>query len=66
MLEINHLRKTFGRLVAVDDVSFTLQRGQLLGLLGPNGAGKTSLGKTIAGALWLNTFSGNKAKRRVR
>src|SRR5437667_3572714 len=49
MLEINHLRKTFGRLVAVDDVSFTLQRGQLLGLLGPNGAGKTTTVSMIAG-----------------
>ena len=49
MLEINHLRKTFGRLVAVDDVSFTLQSGQLLGLLGPNGAGKTTTVSMIAG-----------------
>src|SRR6266496_1366506 len=49
MLELNHLRKTFGRLVAVDDVSFTLQSGQLLGLLGPNGAGKTTTVSMIAG-----------------
>src|SRR5438093_533261 len=49
MLEINHLRKAFWRLVAVDDVSFRLQRGQLLGLLGPNGAGKTTTVSMIAG-----------------
>jgi ABC-2 type transport system ATP-binding protein len=49
MLEISHLRKTFGRIAAVDDVSFSLQPGQLLGLLGPNGAGKTTTVSMIAG-----------------
>jgi len=49
MLQINHLRKTFGALVAVDDVSFALARGQLVGLLGPNGAGKTTTVSMIAG-----------------
>ena len=42
MLHVKNLRKTFGKLVAVDDVSFTVDRGQLVGLLGPNGAGKTT------------------------
>src|SRR5258705_4568992 len=49
MLTVAHLRKSFGRLVAVDDVSFTLERGQLVGLLGPNGAGKTTTVSLIAG-----------------
>src|SRR5258705_6216689 len=49
MLTIAHLRKSFGRLVAVDDVSFTLEREQLVGLLGPNGAGKTTTVSLIAG-----------------
>jgi len=49
MLQIQHLRKSFGTLVAVDDVSFTLARGQLVGLLGPNGAGKTTTVSMIAG-----------------
>ena len=49
MLEVKHLRKTFGELVAVDDVSFTLEPGQLVGLLGPNGAGKTTTVSMIAG-----------------
>src|SRR5205809_830067 len=49
MLQINHVRKTFGSLVAVDDVSFALERGQLVGLLGPNGAGKTTTVSMIAG-----------------
>jgi len=51
VLEIRHLRKTFGDLVAVNDVSFTLDRGQLVGLLGPNGAGKTTTVSMIAGLL---------------
>jgi len=48
-LEARKLRKVFGDLVAVDDVSLTLERGQLLGLLGPNGAGKTTTVSMIAG-----------------
>ncbi len=48
MLYVKHLRKTFGKLVAVDDVSFTVDRGQLVGLLGPNGAGKTTTVSMIA------------------
>jgi ABC-2 type transport system ATP-binding protein len=51
MLEIRHLRKTFGELVAVDDVSFALKPGQLVGLLGPNGAGKTTTVSMITGLL---------------
>jgi ABC-type multidrug transport system ATPase subunit len=42
MLQVDHLRKTFGTLIAVDDVSFTVAPGTLVGLLGPNGAGKTT------------------------
>jgi ABC-2 type transport system ATP-binding protein len=49
VLQVRHLKKTFGHVVAVDDVSFTLERGQLLGLLGPNGAGKTTTVSMIAG-----------------
>src|SRR6058998_3676201 len=51
MLEIKNLRKSFGSLVAVDDVSFGLKAGQLIGLLGPNGAGKTTTVSLIAGLL---------------
>ena len=49
MLEIRNVRKTFGSLVAVDDVSFTVEPGRLTGLLGPNGAGKTTTVSMIAG-----------------
>ena len=49
MLAVRHLRKTYGPVVAVDDVSFTVEPGQLLGLLGPNGAGKSTTVAMIAG-----------------
>src|SRR5260221_8948705 len=49
MLNIQHLRKSSGPLVAVDDVSFAVKRGTLVGLLGPNGAGKTTTVSMIAG-----------------
>ena len=49
MLQVRHLRKCFGNLVAVDDVSFEVGRGQLVGLLGPNGAGKTTTVAMMAG-----------------
>src|SRR5215472_4848452 len=51
MLEIHNLRKKFGPLVAVDDVSFTVARGEVLGFLGPNGAGKSTTMKMITGFL---------------
>jgi ABC-2 type transport system ATP-binding protein len=41
-VEIAHLRKTYGALVAVDDVSFSVAEGEIFGILGPNGAGKTT------------------------
>jgi ABC-2 type transport system ATP-binding protein len=51
MLDIRHLVKSFGALVAVDDVSFTVPQGEVLGFLGPNGAGKSTTMKMITGFL---------------
>ena len=51
ILEAAHLRKSFGRKLAVADVSFSMQTGEVIGLLGPNGAGKTTVFYMIAGFL---------------
>jgi ABC-2 type transport system ATP-binding protein len=51
MIEIKNLRKEFGPFVAVEDVSFSVQRGEVLGFLGPNGAGKSTTMKMITGFL---------------
>jgi ABC-2 type transport system ATP-binding protein len=51
MIEVKHLAKHFGPIVAVDDVSFTVARGEVLGFLGPNGAGKSTTMKMITGFL---------------
>jgi branched-chain amino acid transport system ATP-binding protein len=49
ILEIKNLTKDFGGLRANDDISFSLNRGELLGVIGPNGAGKTTLFNCISG-----------------
>ena len=49
LLEVHKVSKHFGGLKANQDVSFTLEQGELLGLIGPNGAGKTTLFNCIAG-----------------
>lgn len=61
ILQIKNLTKKFGGLTAVNDMSFELKRGELLGLIGPNGAGKTTLFNLISGfetastgSIWFN------------
>jgi len=51
MIEVANLRKLFGELAAVDDVTFTAHGGEIFGLLGPNGAGKTTTINCISGLL---------------
>jgi ABC-2 type transport system ATP-binding protein len=51
MIEVQSLTKHFGPIVAVEDVTFSLDRGEVLGFLGPNGAGKSTTMKMIAGFL---------------
>lgn len=51
LLELEHVSRHFGGLVAVSDVSFEVHEGELVGLIGPNGAGKTTLFNLIAGAV---------------
>jgi branched-chain amino acid transport system ATP-binding protein len=43
LLRLDHVRRRFGGIVAVDDVSFEVEGGQIIGLIGPNGAGKTTV-----------------------
>jgi len=51
MIAVARLRKRFGPIVAVDDLSFEVERGEVLGFLGPNGAGKSTTMKMITGFL---------------
>lgn len=52
ILELQHLRKYFATQKAVDDISLTIEKGQIFGLLGPNGAGKTTLIRMITGIFY--------------
>ncbi len=52
LLEVKHLKKYYETHIAVDDVSFDIQQGNIFGLLGPNGAGKTTLLRMITGIFY--------------
>jgi ABC-2 type transport system ATP-binding protein len=49
VIEVQHLTKRYGPFTAVDDISFTVDRGEILGFLGPNGAGKTTTMRVLTG-----------------
>ena len=49
MIEVEHLTKRYGPFTAVNDVSFTVEKGEILGFLGPNGAGKTTTMRVLTG-----------------
>ncbi len=51
MVEVEHLSRRYGDLTAVDDVSFRIDRGEVVGMLGPNGAGKTTIMRMMTGFL---------------
>jgi len=51
LVEVQHLTKRFGAVTAVDDISFEIQPGEILGLLGPNGAGKTTTIQMLLGLI---------------
>ena len=56
-IEVSHLVKTYGSLTAVNDLSFTVKRGEIVGLLGPNGAGKSTTMRILTGYLPANSGS---------
>ena len=66
LLEVQHLKKHYGAHKAVDDISFSIERGSIFGLLGPNGAGKTTLLRMITGIFYPDggqiTFDGRPFK----
>jgi ABC-2 type transport system ATP-binding protein len=49
VIEVQHLTKRYGRVTAVDDIGFRVERGEILGFLGPNGAGKTTTMRILTG-----------------
>jgi len=51
VIDVRHISRRFGRLVALNDVSFSVRPGEILGLVGPNGAGKTTLLEVVSGLL---------------
>jgi branched-chain amino acid transport system ATP-binding protein len=63
ILTVSHLQKNFGRLKAVDDLSFEVREGEILGMMGPNGAGKTTVFNLLTGVVKPDrgtiVFSGN-------
>jgi len=73
VLEINNLTKRFGRLTAVDNLSFQVQRGNVYGLLGPNGSGKsttlgmllTSINPTAGNWQWFGNVKPTDALKRI-
>ena len=50
-IEVNHVSKSYGSVKAVDDVSFSVSKGEVFGLIGPDGAGKTSMFRILCSLL---------------
>ena len=76
MIEISNLTKKFGSIIAVSNVSFMIEKGEVLGFLGPNGAGKSTIMNIITGYLpategtvkvqATSWFSINPSKKRIK
>ena len=62
MIEVDHLSKRYGTFTAVDDVSFRVESGQILGFLGPNGAGKTTTMRIITGYMPATERQGDRRR----
>ncbi len=73
MVTVTNLKKTYGNLTAVDDISFEIEKGEIFGFLGPNGAGKTStinmitgLSRPTAGAITVDGIDVKKQAKRAQ
>jgi len=73
MIQVERLTKTFGPITAVDQISFTVDRGEIVGFLGPNGAGKTTTMRILTGFIppssgraWVAGFDVTKESIEVR
>ena len=58
MLDVQQLTKRYGALIGIQDVSFTVRPGEVLGLLGPNGSGKSTTVKILTGLLQPTSLDG--------
>ena len=73
MLELRGLRRRYGEVVALDDLSFSVREGQMFGFVGPNGAGKTTAMRIVLGVLepdagevrWRGRSMDDEIRRRV-
>ena len=65
ILSCTNITKKYGNKVALDNVSFEIQQGRIVGLLGPNGAGKTTIMKIIAGLLTINDGEINVCGKKI-
>ena len=64
MIEVDRLTKRYGPVPAIQDVSFAVEKGQIVGFLGPNGAGKTTTMRILAG--FMPASGGHRPGRRLR
>lgn len=65
MIEVNELRKSFGPIVAVDGISFSVKQGEVLGFLGPNGAGKSTTMRMLSCFLAPDSGTGTVAEHDI-
>ena len=63
LLDVDSLRVSFGGVVAVDDVSFAVEEGTLVGFIGPNGAGKTTCIEALTGSRARSLSPGTSPER---
>ena len=61
MIRVQNVTKYYGERLAVDDIAFNIEKGEIVGFLGPNGAGKSTTMKMVTGYLMPTAYSGEKS-----